>query len=317
MTNQKIAAKIANTANVYYGPKNTYDKIQELATGADVIIVHQISGFALIEFNHGVSSWLRGYVETSKLNNYTGTIPTLTPLNASKVLNNTNSPTAPYSVPWLNNGTFLASPNIHSRVTVIYAENLHSQIEYTTTLGELRRGYVLTANLWDKLTLAQLQAKFPHGKYWNHLNASQNNQEHWTTTGCSSHTNTNNCNAFNPSGTNLSWQCVGFADKCGYDSTGINPRSTTAGGWTVYESTAATTYLDNQLKPGDIVRYYSKSDKSSEHAIFVTGVSGSNVTFGDCNSDGKCGIKWNTTKTKAFLKTYGLYKVQKAPQTLI
>ena len=29
----------------------------------------------------------------------------------------------------------------------------------------------------SKMTLSQLQAKFPHGKYWNHVGSKKNNQE--------------------------------------------------------------------------------------------------------------------------------------------
>ena len=152
------------------------------------------------------------------------------------------------------------------------------------------------------MTLAQLRQKFPHGKYWNHAgnpgaSNSVNNQDGYTSTPCSQHgvvgTSKQTCNGFAPSGTQLSWQCMGYAEKLGYDATGYNPRNN-ANGWTTYTSSSAL----NNLKPGDIVRY-----KSNGHSIYVTGVSGDTVTYTDCNSDGHCIIRWDATISKSTLKS--------------
>ena len=88
------------------------------------------------------------------------------------------------------------------------------------------------------LTLAKLKEKFPHGKFWNRSSQSTNNQDGYTSTACSTHNNTNNCNGFSPSGTILSRQCMGFAEKCGYDTTGYNPREN-ANGWSTSTSSSA------------------------------------------------------------------------------
>ncbi|MBR0485170.1 MAG: CHAP domain-containing protein [Oscillospiraceae bacterium] len=160
---------------------------------------------------------------------------------------------------------------------------------------------MITANAAN-LSLAELQNKFPDGKYWNHAgnpgsSNSVNNQDGYTSTPCSKHgvvgTSKQTCNGFCPSGTQLSWQCMGFAEKLGYDSTGYNPRNN-ANGWQTYTNSSA---LDN-LKAGDIVRY-----KNDGHSIFVTAVDGDTVTYADCNSDGHCIIRWNKTISKATLRS--------------
>ena len=159
------------------------------------------------------------------------------------------------------------------------------------------------------LTLAQLKNKFPHGKFWNRSNQSTNNQDGYTSTACSSHANTNNCNAFNPNGTNLSWQCKGFAEKCGYDTSGYIPTEN-ANGWSISESSSAV----DSVKAGDIVRYTLSS--GTNHSIFVTGVSGNTVTYGDCNGTTKlCEIRWGATISKTTLKN-AFVNLRSAPSTL-
>ena len=164
------------------------------------------------------------------------------------------------------------------------------------------------------MTLAQLRQKFPHGKYWNHAgnpgsSNSVNNQNGYTSTPCSQHgvvgTSKQTCNGFQPSGTQLSWQCMGYAEKLGYDATGNNPRNN-ANGWYTYTSSSA---LDN-LKPGDIVRY-----KNNGHSIYVTGVNGNTVTYTDCNSDGHCIIRWDVTISKSTLKS-SFTHVRSAPSSV-
>ena len=149
------------------------------------------------------------------------------------------------------------------------------------------------------LTLSQLRQKFPAGKYWNHAGnpgKNVNNQDGYTSTPCPKHHNINTssqtCNGFAPNGTQLSWQCMGYAEKLGYDSTGSNPRVNSSV-WHTYTNASA---LDN-LKAGDIVRY-----KNNNHSIFVTGVNGDTVTYTDCNSDGHCKIRWDQTISKSTLR---------------
>ncbi len=156
------------------------------------------------------------------------------------------------------------------------------------------------------MTVAQLKAKFPHGKYWNHANNpgssnSVNNQDGYTSTPCPKHgtigTSSQTCNGFQPGGTQLAWQCMGFANKLGYDAYGSNPRD-----WTKLSNM-------NSLKAGDIIRY-----KNDTHSIFVTGVNGNTITYADCNSDGHCKIMWDKTISKSDI--YGFNYVQSAPSAL-
>ena len=161
------------------------------------------------------------------------------------------------------------------------------------------------------LSIAQIREKFPDGKYWNHAgnpgaSNSVNNQDGWTSTPCPRHktvgTSAQTCNGFAPSGKQLSWQCMGYAEKIGYDITGYNPRNN-AHGWSTSKNVSA---LDS-LKPGDIVRY-----KNDGHSIYVLGVDGNTVTYTDCNSDGHCKIRWDVTISKSTLASSFTY-VRSAP----
>ena len=161
------------------------------------------------------------------------------------------------------------------------------------------------------LSIAQIREKFPDGKYWNHADNpgasnSVNNQDGWTNTPCPRHktvgTSAQTCNGFAPSGRQLSWQCMGYAEKIGYDITGYNPRNN-AHGWSTSKNVSA---LDS-LKPGDIVRY-----KNDGHSIYVLGVDGNTVTYTDCNSDGHCKIRWDATISKSTLASSFTY-VRSAP----
>ena len=156
-----------------------------------------------------------------------------------------------------------------------------------------------------KLTLAQLKKKFPHGKYWNHVGMSGNNQDGYTSSPCPSHDSTATCNCYVINGKEMAWQCHGFAVKCGYDVYGSDPYT-----WSKLTNSSA---LDS-LKPGDIVRYYS--NPPTMHSIFVTAVSGNTVTFGDCNGTSQnCQIRWNATTTKQKLASNFVYMLR-APFTL-
>ena len=156
----------------------------------------------------------------------------------------------------------------------------------------------------DGKTLAKLKKKFPHGKYWNHVGMSGNNQDGYTNSPCPSHDTTATCNCYVVNGKKMAWQCQGFAMKCGYDAYGSDPYT-----WPQLTNVSA---LDN-LKPGDIVRYYTTNN---EHSIFVTAVSGDTVTFGDCNGTSqKCQIRWDATTTKQKLRSV-LKTLYRAPLEL-
>ena len=139
------------------------------------------------------------------------------------------------------------------------------------------------------MTLSELKAKFPADRYWN---GGDNNKT--TTTPCTDHGGAcSRCNHYytpNYNDTNIVYyrdffQCWGFAFKCGHDAFGTTPCK-----W-------KKAYNLNNLKAGDIVRY-----GNGAHVIFVTGVSGNTVTFGDCNSDYRCKIRWGETKQKSELR---------------
>lgn len=151
------------------------------------------------------------------------------------------------------------------------------------------------------LSLAELQAKYPHGTYWNH---TKGGSEDYTTTPCSHHTGncTYNgscgCNSYK----NVAIQCMGFAYQLAALAYDCDPRAE----WSTYRDTSA---LDT-LKAGDIVRY-----KNNSHSIFVTAVEGDAVTYADCNGDGHCKIQWNRSTTKTKLKS-GFTYVKTAPYAL-
>ena len=158
------------------------------------------------------------------------------------------------------------------------------------------------------LTMEEMMEKFPHGKYWN---GGDFYGDTWTETPCNHHGSCNaydgrcGCNSF----MGMSIQCMGFAEKLGYDATTYNPR-VNANGWQKYTSSSA---LDN-LKPGDIVRMDSASGYG--HSIYVTDVDGELVTYADCNSYNRtCNIRWGATTTKTRLRNVFQW-VQSAPFAL-
>lgn len=151
------------------------------------------------------------------------------------------------------------------------------------------------------MSVAELQAKYPHGTYWNH---TKGGSEDYTTTPCSHHTG--NCTYNGSCGCNtyknVAIQCMGFAYQLASLAYAYDVRAE----WTSDTNKSA---LDT-LKAGDIVRY-----RWNGHSIFVTGVEGDVVTYADCNSDNRCQIKWNQTTTKEALKT-GFTYVKTAPYAL-
>lgn len=183
-----------------------------------------------------------------------------------------------------------------------------------------------------KMTVAELREKFPHNRYWNRVGLDvANNQDGTTGEPCpKGHSSSISCNYFAPNGTKLSAQCMGFAEKLGYDYTGLNPRETKVlkeDGEISYTWVTVTDIGINAalaaLKPGDIVRYVMYYDKPetvtneyTEHSIFVLGVDGETVTYVDCNGHGapeRCIIEWDKTITKTTLQNKGLVHIRIAP----
>lgn len=127
-------------------------------------------------------------------------------------------------------------------------------------------------------TLVSLVNQFPHGKYWNHVEKT-NDPNSVTSTPCNGHSNCSwvanacDCNSFDNA-----IQCMGYAHKISYEITGVMPRNN----YIKY-----TTLKASDLKVGDIIRY-----RWNGHSICVTGVSGNKISFTDCNYVGRCQIRW-------------------------
>ncbi len=149
------------------------------------------------------------------------------------------------------------------------------------------------------MTLAQLQAKFPEGKYWNGGNADR-----YTSYACTCHNqgiciddiDPCNCNHFQ-GGT----QCNGFARKLAYDAYGSH--------LSTWQTTSSSSYVD-ALKPGDVVY------NDSPHWFMVISVSSDSVTVGECNWGSRCVIEWSRTVKKSTIKGYDGLNIFIAPYAL-
>ena len=127
-------------------------------------------------------------------------------------------------------------------------------------------------------TLVSLVNRFPQGKYWNHVDKS-NDPNNVTSTPCAGHSNCSwlvngcDCNSFDNA-----IQCMGYAHKISYEITGVMPRN---------NYIKHTTLKASDLRVGDIIRY-----RWNGHSICVTGVSGNKISYTDCNYVGRCQIRW-------------------------
>jgi glucan-binding repeat-containing protein len=143
--------------------------------------------------------------------------------------------------------------------------------------------------------VTELKTRFPQGKYWNHVGMTTDNSNGCTDSPCTLHgtsgihvagTGGCTCNHFADSGHVSATQCMGFANKLGYDVFGDTKWTTTS------NPTAAQ--LAN-IKVGDIVRYSCAKEYTTGHSVFVIGVSGTTITIGEANYGGACKIVWNRT----------------------
>ena len=129
------------------------------------------------------------------------------------------------------------------------------------------------------LSVYELMAKFPEGKYWNKKNG-KSNPDGWTDTPCENHkVSTASCQG----------QCYGFAHKLARDAYGSNPEK-----WKVH-------YSVDKIKAGDVVRIGNKP--GGRHSIFVLGVNENDIIYADCNWDYHCGIRWNAKISKDELRS--------------
>lgn len=149
--------------------------------------------------------------------------------------------------------------------------------------------------------ISNLKKSFVDGQYWNKYNSSDySHTGSIPCTGSSGGVSCVNrgycgyngyctclCGAYVYGGVEKAWQCLGFACKLGYSIFGTDPYS-----WGKHTNAS-------NLKPGDIVygNLSAVMSGATTHAIFITGVSGSNVTYADCNSAGPCKVKWGRTTT--------------------
>lgn len=139
--------------------------------------------------------------------------------------------------------------------------------------------------------MTELQNKFPNGKYWNHVGMSGDNSDGYTSSPCDTalhkikdgrHTNGTNgctCNHFACKGHLSAAQCMGFANKLGYDVFG----DTT---WTLHTNSGKAY---QEIKVGDIVRI------SGSHSVFIIAKNGNVVTVGEANYKPNCEISWGRT----------------------
>ncbi len=154
-------------------------------------------------------------------------------------------------------------------------------------------------------TLAQMQATFPGGKFWNHKaqpGHGYNPNQGWIHYG-------NNCGdiMFSVSDTpcysggiapvgyydcntyyNQATQCAGFSRLLA-DLAYPGATNVLAWGQTTNKNTAVSI-----VKPGDVIHYKGAgADVNWGHWVFVIGVSGSTVTLGESNVEGACcKIRW-------------------------
>ena len=135
--------------------------------------------------------------------------------------------------------------------------------------------------------VVQLQGKFPSGQYWNHVGSTKDNSDGYTNKPCEEHkkagvdhvygTGGCTCNHFAGGGHLSATQCMGFANKLGYDVFG----DTT---WTKYSNPDKIKIAN--IKVGDIVRI------NGSHSVFVIARNGNNIMVGEANYPNNCQILW-------------------------
>ena len=167
------------------------------------------------------------------------------------------------------------------------------------------------------LSLAEIKAKFPEGKYWNHYCSSTTDTSNYckdngincyedsvSSTACWSHSASGysayvghyDCNRYSGA-----TQCCGFAKRISYLAYGSNCTAWSKGSL-------------SSLKPGDVIHYYGDGSGSDwGHWVMVVSVNGSAVTVGECNWGGRCLIKWSRVIYTSNLSSTTVYS---APWTL-
>ena len=159
----------------------------------------------------------------------------------------------------------------------------------STQISPRSVGVVVAAETQDfSEKIAALKVKFPHGKYWNHVGSSADNSDGYTEIPCTEHktagishvygTGGCTCNHFTGGGIHMmATQCMGFANKLGYDVFGDT-------GWVRTNNPV----LVSDIVVGDIVRIDNDS-----HSVFVISKVGSMITVGEANYPNSCRINWD------------------------
>ena len=156
-------------------------------------------------------------------------------------------------------------------------------------------GIIVFQNNVKATTVADLRAKFPAGKFWNHYAGSDhyykyglidtgscNNPDGWTNEPCIYHDGTTagygkpDCNSFDGG-----QECLGFARKLFYDYYGVKATS------------REKTYDKNSIKPGDVVRYTGGGAADGGHEVWVIGVDNEKLIVAECNYYKPCEISWD------------------------
>lgn len=199
------------------------------------------------------------------------------------------------------------------------ASSLSAQMTASAAAPRVR--YTTVTNQWQTRINAE-KTKFPHGKYWNHKTgtASENG---WSSTPCNHAQDKVRgelvCNTCRTGITILTnrhqvdtsledvGQCYGFAQKLSQDIWGTNR---------FYRTDVDSSY---EPRIGDNVRltFTASNGKQACHSIFITGISGEQIYFAECNGGMEdCKIKWDqyqyytsfTTQVKYYKDKNGVDK---------
>ena len=150
-----------------------------------------------------------------------------------------------------------------------------------------------------KMTVEELRAKFPEGKYWNHADnpgaePERSNPDGWTDIPCPYHNDNDDgyfrsgictCNFFYLDGVSQGGQCHGFSAKLAYDVTGKSLAE-----WAKIDDAKKAMSV---VKPGDVIRI-----NNDHHTIFVIAVRNDEIMYADCNNGSQCAIHWNQRMSK-------------------
>lgn len=145
--------------------------------------------------------------------------------------------------------------------------------------------------------IASLKSIYRDREYWNGYNSvgydGTGNVKCKCSVSCSGSCSCD-CGKFYLNGIKYGGQCYGFANKMAYLIFGSIP-DYSGSSWT--KSTSVSAYY-----AGDYVRI-----NNDRHSIFITKVSGSTVTYVDCNNAGPCMVKWDRTISISDLKAKTTY----------